>query len=135
MYSEILQQELLFKADGHERLIVFRQSYKMAMEIFKISKTFPKEEKYSLTDQVRRSSRSVCCNIGEGYRKRIYPKSFSSKMVDSDGECTETIIHLRFAMDCEYIEEKTYQYFITSYSEVGRMLNEMINHPEKFLPK
>lgn len=135
MYSEILKKELIFNNEGHERLIVFQLSYKLAMEVFKLSKSFPKEEMYSLTDQVRRSSRSVSSNIGEGYRKRMYPKSFSSKMVDSDGECTESIIHLRFAMDCGYIEANTYQYFVASYSEVGRMLNDMINHPEKFLPK
>jgi four helix bundle protein len=102
MYSEILKKELVFKDDGYERLNVFRLSYQASMEIFEISKRFPKDEIYSLTDQIRRSSRSVSANIGEGYRKRVYPKSFSSKMVDADGEATETAIHLRFSMDCGY---------------------------------
>ena len=68
------------------------------MEVFEVSKKFPKEEMYSLTDQVRRSSRSVSANIGEGYRKRLYPKSFISKMIDVDGEATETAVHIRLHM-------------------------------------
>lgn len=92
---------------GYKDLKVYQLAYKLAMEIFEISKPFPKEEKYSLTDQIRRSSRSVSVNIGEGYRKRKYPKHFSSKMTDADGECTETQIWLDFAMDCKYIDEAT----------------------------
>src|ERR1700678_164383 len=92
-----------------ENLIVFNKAYSLAMEIFELTKTFPAEEKYSLTDQIRRSSRSVCANIGEGYRKKIYPKSFVSKLVDADGECTETMIHLSFAKDCGYINTVYYE--------------------------
>src|SRR5438445_4098335 len=127
MYSEILKRELQFKEEGHERLNVFRLSYKLSMEIFEVSKRFPKEEMYSLTDQIRRSSRSVSANIGEGYRKRVYPKSFSSKMVDADGEATETAIHLKFSMDCGYIKKDVHTYFTIAYDEIGRMLNGMIN--------
>ena len=76
------------------------------MEIFHLSKKFPLEEKYSLTDQIRRSSRSVCVNIAEGYRKRIYPKHFTSKMTDADAEASETCVWLDFAKDCNYIDEK-----------------------------
>jgi len=105
------------------------------MEIFHISKSFPKEEMYSLTDQIRRASRSVCQNIGEGYRKRRYPKHFSSKMTDSDGECTETMILLNFAKDCDYITLKVHESLYTRYEEVGKMLGSMADHPERFLPK
>ncbi|MEO6149040.1 MAG: four helix bundle protein [Mucilaginibacter sp.] len=116
-------------------LKVYQLSFESAREIFRISKQFPKEETYSLTDQIRRSSRSVCANIGEGYRKRAYPKSFTSKMTDADGEATETSIWLDFALDCEYIDNTTYATLRAKYDEIGRMLNAMAQNPEKFLPK
>jgi four helix bundle protein len=78
------------------------------MEIFEISRTFPVEEKYSLTDQVRRSSRSVCANIAEAYRKRIYPNHFVSKLTDSDAENSETNVWLEFALKCDYISNESY---------------------------
>jgi four helix bundle protein len=134
MYSNILKRELQFDDIGHERLNVYRLAYKLAMEIFEISKTFPKEEMYSLTDQIRRSSRSVSANIGEGYRKRLYPKSFVSKMIEVDGEATETVIHIRFAHDCGYLSKEDYAYFKTEYAAIGQMINGMIQHPEKFVP-
>ena len=120
---------------GYRDLKVYQLAYKLAMEIFEISKPFPKEEKYSLTDQIRRSSRSVSVNIGEGYRKRKYPKHFSSKMTDADGECTETQIWLDFAMDCKYIDEAIRNRLHKEYEEVGRMLGSMANNPDKFLPR
>ncbi|MGH9820830.1 MAG: four helix bundle protein [Pyrinomonadaceae bacterium] len=89
--------------DGHKSLKVFQLSYKLAMEIFEISKIFPKEERYSLTDQIRRSSRSVAANIAEGYRKRQYPNAFANKMSDADGESTETQVWLDVSKDCGYI--------------------------------
>ena len=134
MYSNILKRELHFDDSGHERLNVYRLSYRLAMEIFETGKKFPKEEMYSLTDQVRRSSRSVSANIGEGYRKRLYPKSFISKMIEVDGEATETTVHIRFAHDCGYISKEDYNYFKTEYLLVGKMINGMIQHPEKFTP-
>ena len=88
---------------GHRDLKVYQLAYKLAMEIFRESKKFPKEETYSLTDQVRRSSRSVATNIGEAFRKRRYPNMFVSKLSDSDTEATETQIWLDFACDCEYL--------------------------------
>ena len=103
------------------------------MEIFQLTKTFPAEEKYSLIDQIRRSSRSVCANIGEGYRKKIYPKSFIAKLVDADGECTETMIHLMFARDCKYIEVADFEMIRSGYLEVGKILGSIINKPENFL--
>ncbi len=120
---------------GFTELKVYKLAYSLSMEIFQLSKGFPKEETYSLTDQIRRSSRSVCSNIAEGYRKRLYPKHFTSKMSDADGECAETIVHLSFAKDCGYLPEEKYNYLLKGYEEVGRMLGSMIANPEKFLPK
>jgi four helix bundle protein len=117
---------------GYKDLIVYQKAYKAAMEIYVVSKTFPKEETYSLTDQIRRSSRSVCANIAEGYRKRIYPKHFVAKLSDSDGECSETMVHLEFAKDCGYISEEKYQSILDYYEQVGRMLGNMMNSPWKF---
>lgn len=119
-------------SQGYKDLIVYKKAYAAAMEIFKESKTFPKEELYSLTDQIRRSSRSVCANIAEGYRKRIYPKSFISKMADSDGECAETLVHLDFAKDCGYMNNQTHKKITEEYIQVGKILGSMINSPEKF---
>lgn len=116
-------------------LKVYQLSFEAAREIRLISSRFPKEETYSLTDQIRRSSRSVCVNIGEGYRKRIYPKHFTSKMTDADGEATETSIWLDFALDCNYIDSVTFKNLQEKYNEIGRMLNSMAMHPEKFVPK
>lgn len=120
---------------GYKDLNVFKLAYQLAMEIFYISKSFPKEETYSLTDQIRRSSRSVCTNVGEGYRKRIYPKHFTSKMTDADAECSETMIWLDFTKDCNYISNEVHQNLYQQYEEVGKMLGSMGNNPEKFLPK
>lgn len=121
--------------EGFKSLKVYQMAYKLAMEIYHLSKSFPKEETYSLTDQIRRSSRSVCTNIVEGYRKRIYPKHFSSKMTDADGECSETIIWLDFAKDCTYISLKKHKELQEQYLEVGKMLGSMIENPDKFFPK
>jgi four helix bundle protein len=116
-------------------LKVYQLAFEAANIIFQISKRFPKEETYSLTDQIRRSSRSVCVNIGEGYRKRIYPKHFTTKMTDADGEATETSIWLDFAYNCEYINQDEFYLLQSKYQEIGKMLNSMANHPEKFTPK
>lgn len=119
-------------SQGHKDLIVFQKAYAAAMVIFIESKKFPKEEIYSLTDQMRRSSRSVCANIAEAYRKRLYPKHFISKLSDSDGECAETIVHLEFAKDCGYISETKFKELLNQYIQVGKMLGSMMNSPEKF---
>ena len=116
-------------------LKVYQLAFDAANTIFKISKRFPKEETYSLIDQIRRSSRSVCVNIGEGYRKRIYPKHFTTKMTDADSEATETSIWLDFAYNCEYINQDEFHLLQSKYQEIGKMLNSMANHPEKFTPK
>lgn len=117
---------------GHKSLIVYQKAFAAAMEIYLQTKNFPKEETYSLTDQIRRSSRSVCANIAEAYRKRIYPKHFVSKLSDSDGECAETMVHLDFAKDCGYINEDKHQIIIEEYLQIGKMLGSMMSSPEKF---
>lgn len=117
---------------SYKDLETFKKAYALAMEIFEISKSFPKEEKYSLTDQVRRSSRSVCTNFGEAYRRRKYPAHFVSKLTDADAENTETEIWIKFAFDCKYIDEHKYSDFTERSAEVGRMLGYMISHPDKF---
>jgi four helix bundle protein len=120
---------------GFKGLSVYKLAYKLSMEIYRLSKNFPKEEIYSLTDQIRRSSRSVCTNIGEGYRKKKYPKHFSSKMTDADSECTETLIWLDFAKDCEYLSLENHESLCKQYTDVGRMLGAMAEYPERFTPK
>jgi len=117
---------------GHRDLKVFQLAYKLAMEIFNESKSFPKEERYSLTDQIRRSSRSVATNIAEGYRKRRYPNMFVSKMADADSEGAETQVWLDFARDCGYLSQDRHDTLIIGYEDVGKMLGSMIATPEKF---
>jgi four helix bundle protein len=119
---------------GHRDLKVFQLAYELAMGIFSESRAFPHEERYSLTDQIRRSSRSVAANIAEGFRKRQYPNMFVSKLADSDTEAAETQVWLDFARDCGYMSPERRQYFIRGYEEVGRMLSSMMRHPEKFKP-
>lgn len=120
---------------GFRQLKVYQKAYQLAKEIFEISKSFPVEEKYSLTDQIRRSSRSVCANIAEAYRKRRYPKHFTSKITDSDSEASDTVVWNDFAFDCNYITKEVHDKIENEYEEVGRMLGSMADHPEKFLPK
>ncbi|MEZ5103170.1 MAG: four helix bundle protein [Draconibacterium sp.] len=115
-----------------KELIVYQKAFKLAMRIFEISKTFPKEEKYSLTDQIRRSLRSICGNIAEAYRKRQYPKHFISKLSDSDGENSETLVWLDFALACKYIEIEIHQRLTSESDEIGELLNYMILNPEKY---
>jgi four helix bundle protein len=120
---------------GHRDLKVYQLAYKLAMEIFYLSKTFPREEIYSLTDQIRRSSRSVAANIAEGFRKRRYPNMFVSKLTDCDGEATETQVWLDFAFDCGYLSKKNRDQLTSGYEEVGKMLWGMMADPGKFSPK
>ena len=107
---------------GYKDLKVFQLSYKLAMEIFEITKSFPKDEKYSLTDQIRRSSRSIPANISEAWKKRIYPKMFISKIIDAAGEAGETEVWLEFARDAGYLVKGKYDELVSGYGEVNRML-------------
>src|SRR5205809_4021115 len=120
---------------GHRDLKVYQLAYKLAMEIFQLSKQFPREEVYSLTDQIRRSSRSVAANIAEGFRKRQYPNMFISKLADSDGEATETQVWLDFALNCGYMSQDNRDRLTARYEEVGKMLSAMMAHPERFAPR
>ena len=113
-------------------LIVYQKAIKPAMKIFEISKLFPAEERYSLTDQIRRSSRSVATNIAEVWAKRNYVKNFVSKLSDSLAEEFETESWLDFSLACKYIEPSVYDALLKEYDEVRRILISMINNPEKF---
>src|SRR5687767_15930337 len=117
---------------GFRDLKSYQLAYDLAMEVFRQSKHFPAEERYSLTDQIRRASRSVAANIAEGYRKKRYPKMFVSKMADADGEATETQVWVEFAMSCGYLSKNRELELRMGYEEVGRMLGGMIAHPERF---
>ncbi len=114
-------------------LTVCKKAFELAMEIFELSKCFPKEEKYSLTDQIRRSSRSVCASIAEGYRKRQYEAHFIAKISDADMENSETQSWLDFVLGCKYLEKNIYEVLIKKSEEIGRLLNHMIEYPEKYL--
>lgn len=119
-------------SQGYKDLIAYKKAYKVAMEIFEQSKTFPKEETYSLTSQIRRSSRSVCANFAEAYRKRPYQKHFISKLTDCDGECAETMVHLDFAKDCGYMKEEKHKELLEEYLQIGKLIGNMMSNPEKF---
>lgn len=115
-----------------KELLAYKKSFELAMEIFELSKTFPKEERFSLTDQVRRSSRSVAANIAESYRKRRYTNHFISKLTDSDAENSETNTWLQFSLECQYISKETFDRLNIKNLEVGRLINYMINNLSKF---
>jgi four helix bundle protein len=120
---------------GYKDLIVYQKAFAMAMKVFQQSKKFPKEERYSLTDQIRRSSRAVVTCLAEAYRKRSYQAYFVNKVSDADMENSETQVWLDFALACEYIEQDLKEELEKDSEEIGRMLKSMINSPEKFLPK
>jgi four helix bundle protein len=118
-----------------KELTVYSKAYDLAMRIFEISKTFPAEERYALTSQIRRSSRSVSMNLREAWSKRRYEAHFISKLTDCDGECNETDTSLDFAKDCGYITTEQHEILTELNREVGRMLGSMISLPEPFLLK
>jgi four helix bundle protein len=117
---------------GFKDLIAYKKAFEMSRMVFVLSKRFPKEETYSLTDQIRRSSRSVTAQMAEGYRKRRYPLSFIAKMVDSDGENAETQVWLDHAVACEYVTGKDIAPILALSEEVGRLLADMIEDPGKY---
>ena len=116
----------------YQDLLAYKKGFEIAMEIFEVSKLFPKEETYSLTDQIRRSSRSVCANIAESYRKRVYPKNFLSKLTDAEAENSETQVWLDFSLACGYLEEIKYLELKALNTEVGKLIYYMMNNPDKF---
>ncbi len=114
-------------------LVVYQKAYQLAMMIYEVSKSFPPEERYALTSQIRRSSRSVCLNLREAWAKRRYQAHFISKLTDCDGENSETDSSLDFAHDCGYISDEQHVQLTSLSNEVGKMLGSMINHPDSFL--
>ena len=111
---------------------VYKMGFDLAMKIFETSKRFPKEETYSLTDQIRRSSRSVCSCVAEAHRKRLYPAHFVSKISDADMENAETQTWLEFAVVCKYINQQEQEALLNLSEQVGNLLNHMIRNPEKY---
>lgn len=117
---------------SHKELKVYQLSFEAAMQIFEISKSFPSEEKYSLTDQIRRSSRSVSGNIAEAWRKRRYEKSFVAKLSDSEGEAAETQVWLDYSLSCNYIQKATHNELYEKYNHILGMLVNMIINPHQW---
>ena len=120
------------KIRSHKDLNVFLLSFEAGMEIFKLTKSLPREEAYSLTDQIRRSSRSVSGNIAEAFRKRRYPKAFASKLSDAEGEAAETQVWLEYAKNCGYIGPDECDNLHKKYDHIIAMLVNMIKSPEKW---
>lgn len=114
-------------------LDVYRKAYELAMDIFRITQRFPVEERYALTSQIRRSSRSICMNLREAWAKRRYVAHFVSKLSDCDGESSETDTSLDFAKDCGYISQEQHADLTSRCTEIGRMLGAMIKNPDPFL--
>lgn len=113
-------------------LQVYQKAFQLAIEIFKISGTFPKEEKFSLTDQIRRCSRSVCANFAEAYRRRRYPSYFISRLSDADAENAETEVWLDFALALGYITLNDHTRLVSLKIEIGKLLGDVIKNPAKY---
>jgi len=116
-------------------MIVYQKAFELAVRIFQLTKRFPKEEQFGLTSQVRNSSRSVCANFGEAYRRRRYTAHLVAKLTDSDSENTETQVHLDMVVACGYATVEEVAPLVRLSEEVGFMLNALIEHPEKLLLK
>jgi four helix bundle protein len=124
------QQKQSRKVKTHLDLDVYQRAMQAAMRVFEVSKAFPKAETYSLTDQIRRSSRSVCANLAEAWRKRRYQPAFISKLSDSETEAAETQVWLEFAVKCGYLPKEDGRDLYTAYDSILVTLVGMINHPE-----
>ena len=122
------------KIRSHRDLIIYQKAFEAAMEIFQLTKEFPKEENYSLIDQIRRSSRSVAANLGEAFRRRYYPKMFVAKIVDCESEAAETQVWLKFSSQCQYLDQSTAEKLIRIYDEILYIATEMKAHPERWQP-
>lgn len=118
------------KIRGHRDLEVYERAFDAAMEIFDVSRGFPKHEVYSLTDQIRRSSRSVCANLAEAWRKRRYPAAFVSKLADAEAEAAETQVWLQFAVRCGYLEREAGLALYATYDRIIATFVAMIRRPE-----
>jgi len=120
------------KIKTQKDLRVYQLSFSAGMEVFKLTKSFPSEEKYSLTDQIRRSSRSVSGNLAEAWRKRRYEKAFIAKLNDCEGEAAETQVWLEYALACEYIDKETFDILYKKYDYILGMLVNMSINPSKW---
>jgi len=121
------------KIETHNDLAVYQRAFEAALQIYEISKSFPAEEIYSLTDQIRRSSRSVCANLAEAWRKRRYEAAFISKLSDAESEAAETQVWLEFAVRCDYLNRENAATLYKDYDNVLRTIVGMINHPETWV--
>ncbi len=121
------------KVKTHEDLEVYQNAFEAAMKIFELSKRFPIEEKYSLTDQIRRSSRSVCANLAEAWRKRRYKAAFIAKLNDCESEAAETQVWLKFAVKCGYLDRTSGREIYATYNQIIGSLVKMINAPDNWL--
>jgi four helix bundle protein len=117
----------------YRKLLAYEEGFELAMEIYELTKSFPKEEKYSLIDQIRRSSRSVCANLVEAYKRRRYKDYFISKLNDCQTENAETQVWLEFALACKHISQTQFEELTAKNDEVGRLLYYMISNPAKFM--
>ncbi len=117
---------------GFKTLLAYQKGFDLAMEIFHLSKGFPRTEQFALTSQIVRSSRAVCSAIAEAYRKRQYKKHFKSKLSDADSENSETQLWLDFAFSCQYIDESKRKELQEKSNEIGKLINYMMNNPNKF---
>ena len=117
---------------SHKELEVYQLAFKSSMEIYHLTKTFPKDEIFSLTSQIRRSSRSVSANIAEAFRKRRYEKAFVSKLSDSEAEAAETQVWLDYSLECGYISEAEHHKLLNEYDNILGKLVNMMHHPEKW---
>lgn len=117
---------------SYKDLDVFQRAMRLTMEIFEATKQFPREEQYSLTDQVRRSSRSICANIGEAWRKRRYPAAFISKLSDAETEASETQVWIELARRCGYLTEEQASFLDQEYDPLLAQLVRMIDQPQKW---
>lgn len=122
-------------AKSHRELRVYQLAFESATQIHEMTKKFPAEEKYSLTDQIRRSSRSVCANIAEAWRRRKYPKNFVSKLTDSDSEATETAVWLDFALHFGYLTPDQHKKLYDHYDHICSQLSIMMSEPQKWTPR
>ncbi len=125
--GSFVEKDMSFKS-----LLAYQKAFALAMEIFQLSKTFPVEERFALSSQIVRSSRSVCATISEAYRKRDYVRHYKSKLTDADSENAETQLWLDFALACEYLSEQKFDLLQDESLQVGRLINYMINNPGKF---
>jgi four helix bundle protein len=121
------------KITNHRDLDVYQRAFEAAMTIFELSKSFPKEERYSLTDQIRRASRSICAQVAEGWRRRRYEAAFTNKLNEAEGEVAETQVWIEFSVHCQYMPAEEGRKLYCTYNSILRTLVGMINHPDTWV--